>query len=416
MSSLPSPATWAMRRLGDPDVALLTMGQSPASSSYNSVGTGLPFYQGKADFGLRHPVPRVWCTAPARFADSGDVLVSVRAPVGDVNIATERCCIGRGIASVRASTSTMGEYLFFVLMAYKDELDRMGSGAIFRAINKDTLYTFEIPVPPVAEQRAIASVLSRLLDALDIEDRRVAALKELKAATMARVLSEGLRGEGLGQTVLGERPTSWRVLPLGSIAKIGNGSTPSRQNPAYWDHGSIPWITSTKVHNVFIRSADEFVTDLAFRECHLPLVPKGSVVIAITGQGKTLGNAAITLADTCINQHLAFAEITSRDAVAEFILYYLQARYADLRSVGFGGGSTKGALTCGFLKTYPIPLPTVGEQREIVGIIGKLSERIEVAMQRRRALSELFSTTLEELMTGTLRVTPLLKHQPNADA
>jgi type I restriction enzyme S subunit len=113
---------------------------------------------------------------------------------------------------------------------------------------------------------------------------------------------------------------------------------------------------------------------------------------------------------------LAFAHMTSKDVVAEFVLYYLQTRYADLRSAGFGGGSTKGALTCGFLKTYPIPMPEVSEQREIAAIMSKLSERIEVAMKRRAALDELFSAALHQLMTGALRVAPLLEHQTNAHA
>jgi type I restriction enzyme S subunit len=83
------------------------------------------------------------------------------------------------------------------------------------------------------------------------------------------------------------------VVRLGDIAKIGNGSTPKRTNEAYWEGGHIPWITSTKIHEVIISRADEFVTETAFRECHLPLVPRKSIVVAITGQGKTLGNAAL---------------------------------------------------------------------------------------------------------------------------
>jgi type I restriction enzyme S subunit len=275
---------------------------------------------------------------------------------------------------------------------------------------------FTLAVPPLPEQRVIASFLLRIEAAIEREVERIASLKELKTATMARVFSAGLRSETLRQTSLGALPLSWRVASLGSIAKIGNGSTPSRLNPAYWVGGSIPWITSSKVHDALIRAAEEFVTEIAFRECHLPLVPKGSIVIAITGQGKTLGNVAMTMLDTCINQHLAYAQITSDDVMAEFILHYLQTRYADLRSIGFGGGSTKGALTCGFLKTYPIPLPEMSEQREIASIIGKLSERIEIAMKRRTVLGELFSAALQQLMIGQLRFTSLVEGQPNTHA
>ena len=88
-------------RLGNQDVASVILGQSPPSSAYNEAGDGLPFFQGKVDFGLIHPTPRVWCNAGRKFATAGDILISVRAPVGDVNVARDHCAIGRGIAAIR---------------------------------------------------------------------------------------------------------------------------------------------------------------------------------------------------------------------------------------------------------------------------------------------------------------------------
>jgi Restriction endonuclease S subunits len=275
---------------------------------------------------------------------------------------------------------------------------------------------YTLRVPPLEAQRVIASILRRQEEAIQVEDQRIALLSELKAATMSKVFREGIRGESIIESEFGTRPASWRVRPLGALAAIGNGSTPSRQNPAYWTRGTIPWITSTKVHDVIVRSADEYVTTAALDECHLPMVATGSLVIAITGQGKTLGNVAMTAFDTCINQHLAYASFHGDEATAEYVLYYLQTRYSDLRSVGFAGGSTKGALTCGFLKTYPIPLPSVDEQREISLLLRTLSERISVTLDRRAFLVQFFDASLNQLMTGTLAVTPLLENQPNAHA
>ena len=93
------PAGWEAKALGD--AFRITMGQSPPGETYNQDGDGLPFYQGRTDFGFRFPRRRVYCTAPTRFAESGDSLVSVRAPVGDVNMAMEPCCVGRGVAAIR---------------------------------------------------------------------------------------------------------------------------------------------------------------------------------------------------------------------------------------------------------------------------------------------------------------------------
>ena len=131
--------------LADDGIAEIILGQSPPSSTYNAAGEGLPFYQGKADFGLLNPVPRMWCKDGQKFAEISDVLMSVRAPVGDVNIATEDCVIGRGVAAIRAGTKTDPWFLYFVLLYSKPLLEAQATGATFASINKTTLHELEIP-------------------------------------------------------------------------------------------------------------------------------------------------------------------------------------------------------------------------------------------------------------------------------
>jgi len=206
------------------------------------------------------------------------------------------------------------------------------------------------------------------------------------------------------ETEVGEIPEHWEVVRLGEVAKIGNGSTPKRTNPAYWKSGTVPWLTSGKVHERIIRQADEFVTQLAREECHLPLVRKGSIVVAITGQGKTLGNAALVTFDTCVNQHLAYVQFRVPGIVPEFVLAFLQRQYEDLRQASRAGGSTKGALTCGFLANYPVPLLPIEEQREIARIASALDCKTQAEEQRKAALQALFETMLHQLMTGQVRV------------
>jgi type I restriction enzyme S subunit len=194
------------------------------------------------------------------------------------------------------------------------------------------------------------------------------------------------------------------VVTLGSLAKVGNGSTPKRDNLGYWEGGTIPWLNSAKIHERFIDHADQFVTDFAAKECHLPRVKPGSLLIAITGQGKTLGNSALVSFETCINQHLAYAQFTSPQVVPDFVLWFMQTRYEHLRSISQAGGSTKGALTCGYLKTYPIPVPSLDEQREIVGVFAALDRKEKVHERKHAALTALFRTLLHQLMTAQLRV------------
>ncbi len=194
------------------------------------------------------------------------------------------------------------------------------------------------------------------------------------------------------------------MVELGSLAKVGNGSTPKRANEAYWEGGTIPWLNSTKIHDRFITEADQFVTPQAVKECHLPKVAPNSLLVAITGQGKTLGNSAITRIETCINQHLAYAQFHSPKIVPDFVLWFMQTRYDYLRSIAHGGGSTKGALTCGFLKTLPIPVPSTDEQKEIVTVFQTLEDKQGTAANKQSALQDLFRTLLHELMTAKIRV------------
>lgn len=123
------------------------MGQSPNGSSYNEVGDGEIFYQGRADFGVRFPTRRVFTTKPKRMAIKGDLLMSVRAPVGDLNIATEHCCIGRGLATIQ-SKNGHSSFLLYTMLALKKQLDIFNSeGTVFGSINKDSLASLKVIIP-----------------------------------------------------------------------------------------------------------------------------------------------------------------------------------------------------------------------------------------------------------------------------
>jgi len=143
------------------DVAQVIIGQSPPSSTYNTVGDGLPFYQGKTDFGDMYPTPRVYCTEPSRIAEAGDILISVRAPVGPTNVSQERSCIGRGISAIRVGKNLDRDFLLYFLRFYEPELAKAGTGSTFSAISREDLETIKIPLPPLTEQKRIASLLAR---------------------------------------------------------------------------------------------------------------------------------------------------------------------------------------------------------------------------------------------------------------
>ena len=157
----------------------LNMGQSPDSASYNVVGEGLPFYQGNADFGDLYPTPRVWCNAPTRIARSGDVLISVRAPIGALNFANEDSCIGRGLAALRMRNDGSQRYLYYFLKSKTCELNMRGTGSTFKAINKSALADIELSLPLPSVQREIAAKLDKISDLMVKRREQLTKLDQL---------------------------------------------------------------------------------------------------------------------------------------------------------------------------------------------------------------------------------------------
>ncbi|MDP3723759.1 MAG: restriction endonuclease subunit S [Candidatus Omnitrophota bacterium] len=174
----PLPVGWRWVRLGE--VCEIIAGQSPPGETYRKRPEGLPFFQGKADFGTRHPVPSTWCLSPTKIAEPGDILISVRAPVGPTNVADVKCCIGRGLAAVRPGNMAEREFILAALRLYEPHLASLGSGSTFSAIKREDIESLEIPLPPIAEQQRIAAILGEQLAA--VARARSATEAELEAA------------------------------------------------------------------------------------------------------------------------------------------------------------------------------------------------------------------------------------------
>ena len=348
------------------------------------------------------------------YVENGDLMVAKITPSFEngkqaiVDIATDFAYATTEVIPMRGRKGeSYTLFLFFYLLhpeVRSDLAGKMEGSTGRQRLSKTVLGDRLIPLPPLPEQEKIAHILSTVQRAIEAQERIIQTTTELKKALMHKLFTEGLRNEPQKQTEIGPVPESWEVVELGSLAKIGNGSTPKRANRAYWEGGTIPWLNSTKIHDRFITEADQFVTPLAVKECHLPTVAPNSLLIAITGQGKTLGNSAITRIETCINQHLAYALFHSPKIVPDFVFWFMQTRYDYLRSIAHGGGSTKGALTCGFLKTLPIPVPSMDEQKEIVTVFQTLESKRALESSKQSASQDLFRTLLHELMTAKTRV------------
>lgn len=245
-----------------------------------------------------------------------------------------------------------------------------------------------LPVPAFGLQRAIANFLDRetaRIDALIVaKERLIGLLAEKRRAFITRAVTRGLdpnvplRDSGIPW--LGAIPAHWELCKLGHLAKIGNGSTPSRENAAYWTEGSIPWLNSSVVNQDEVTEADQFVTPLAFQECHLPLVKSGSVLIAITGQGKTRGMAVVLSFDATINQHIVFITPERFRLDSWFLRWLFLAAYEYLRSISDDVGGTKGAITCEAVNNFRVPVPQLDEQHTIVAHIARETAKLDAVL------------------------------------
>ena len=172
------------------DIADITMGQSPKSDSYNKEQKGLPFFQGNADFGKINPKVRVWCSKPKKIAQPGDVLISVRAPIGAVNITKVKSAIGRGLAAISIEDGIDREYIYRLLKSKKDELNKLGTGSTFKAINKQIIKGIKVPVISKDLKNLRVNQLNQVEKSIELKRSELLKLDELIKARFVEMFGD----------------------------------------------------------------------------------------------------------------------------------------------------------------------------------------------------------------------------------
>lgn len=217
------PVDWEATSLSK--LAEIKMGQSPDPKDCNDQGEGYPFYQGNAQFGMIYATPQNWCTKGKKIADKGDILISVRAPVGEVSIAPYKCCIGRGIASVKAK-DVNAKFLYQSMLLHRKDLRKIAQGNTFDAINSKELSNLSISLPPIIEQKKIAEILTTVDEAIEKTARIIEKTKDLKKGLTHKLLTTGIGHRRFKKTEIGEIPEEWKVCKLGElcIGKPGFGA------------------------------------------------------------------------------------------------------------------------------------------------------------------------------------------------
>ena len=282
------------------------------------------------------------------------------------------------------------------------ETEVAANGVTRFGLAQSALGGLRLAVGDVDEQRVTADFLDReteKIDALVVKKRRlIKLLQEKRTALISHTVTKGLDPlapmRDSGFKWFGPTPAHWPVVRLGYFARVVNGSTPSRGEPAYWFDGTVPWLASTKVNEDQVAEPSELITEAALRECGLTVVPSGSVVIGLIGQGRTRGMAAILNIRATINQNMA-AIIPRGRFVARFLQYSLENMYAPIREYGRGGNQA--ALNCELIADLRLPSPPHDEQvaiacylddetEEMGALVDKTHESIDLLKERRSAL------------------------------
>lgn len=355
------------------DVADLIMGQSPPGDTYNTISNGWPFFQGKTEFGKVSPVAVKWCAEPKKIAQPGDILISVRAPVGPTNLADQECCIGRGLAAIRAK-SVERDFLWLFLQYSESTLVSRGQGSTFEAINGDDLKSLEIPDYPTEKQCQIAACLKAQL--AEVEKARYAAETQL---TETRLLRARMLKAFFAEINAASKKR------LGDYAPTTSGSTPSRGNKHFWQPADIAWVKTGEVAFAPITTTEEAISKTALAECSLKLLPPKSILIAMIGQGKTRGQSAILEIPATTNQN-CFAIMPNATWESDFLYLWMKSSYQDLRDLSADRGGSQSALNGALLNALEVPAPNKLEQKKLVARIQAAMTEIESIESRSKSM------------------------------
>lgn len=333
-------------------------------------------------------------------------------------VAALGCCFSNFMQRLRCDRRTAPRFAYYILnspIGREQMVYGSNTSTGLANLNGGVMGNIVAAWPPLPEQEAIAAWLderTRRIDELVAAKRRlIDLLAEQRTALITHAVTKGLNPAApvkrSGIEWLGDMPRHWEVKRIKFIARVGNGSTPSRENPEYWS-GDYPWLNSGVVNLREVTEASDFVTELALAECHLPIVSPPAVLVGITGEGKTRGMATVLRIEATINQHLAFVKPSRSTCNAEFLRYALHAAYQFLRDESGGGGSTKGALTCSQLANVSVPFPSPDEQRDIVTHLDAACTRFDAltgaAEDAITRLTEYRQAIISAAVTGKIRV------------
>lgn len=377
MSNLPTG--WQEIPLNE--ISEIVMGQSPPSSSYNSEGRGLPFFQGKAEFQALYPRVVKFCDEPKKIAETGDILLSVRAPVGPTNLNKEKSCIGRGLAAIRPSQVTSSQYLLNYLRFIEPILSKQGTGSTFTAISKKDVEGIAVLLAPLDEQQRIVAKLDQLLAKVDACKERLdkipAILKRFRQSVLSAACSGRLTEEWRAPHDVGDR--DWKIVAFFDFCLLQRGYDLPLSNSV---NGPYPIVTSAgevAYHNQF--------------KAHGPGV--------VTGRSGSIGKVYYVDKDFWPHNTALFVR-DFRGNYPRYVYYFLLG--FDTRQ--FSASTAVPTLNRNNLRDLEVNVPPIDEQHEIVRRVEalfKLADDIEKRYEKARAhVDRLTQSILAKAFRGEL--------------
>ena len=344
------------------DVCKINMGQSPDSSSYNDKKEGIPFYQGNADFGEKHPIPRVWCNAPTKIAQPKDILMSVRAPIGALNYAQEKCCIGRGLAAITPDKDKLSlEFLYWFLRGKNSELNSKGTGSTFKAISKKTLEEIRVPLIDLEKQQKMAQALEKTYSVIQMRTKQLKELDDLIKALFVEMFGDPVYSAIDSKIELSDICEKITDGEHGSVARVANGH-PFLNAKHILKTGFIDWKTIT-----YIGDEDH---QRIYKRCN---PEKGDILLTTTG---TIGNVAIMpeCEEVSMDRGITLLKINRHKVTSEFVAEMLKHPSIQMAMGANVHASAIGHLFMNKVKKLPAILPSMKKQIEFTTFVQQIDK------------------------------------------
>ena len=295
-------------------------------------------------------------------------------------------------------------YLFYMLK--HAGLTKLNSHSAVPGLNREDAYATEAWFPDEKNQQKVAAILDQITASIDLEMTALKNVSLIKNTTMKDLFTRGLRGEAQKETEIGLVPESWDVHRLVAHHMVVSGGTPSRGNPVFWTGGTIPWAKTTEVNYCVISQTEEHITPAGLSGSAAKLLPVGTLLLAMYGQGVTRGRVAILGIEAACNQACAAIKPKDDAVASKYLYHYLTWRYEAIRELAHGGQQQN--LNLDIVRDLQIAYPTdLDEQQGIIEILDAIDKKIALHQQKKSVLDELFRSLLDKLMTGEISVEDL---------